>query len=177
MVERGVIMATEKLDSKQIDEKALALLQTVFGDVESIKLPIDLNQIVKHCGLTIRQGRFSNSNLEGALDRQSKTIFLSEDDSFESKNFTLAHEIGHFKLHEDVKTDIFTMYQLKSLLIRQGEDSKEDQADMFAASLLMPARLIKSLWEATNKNVESVAKIFGVPPIAAKFRLKELGLL
>lgn len=170
-------MDVQALDPKEIDDKARVLLQTVFGDIESIKLPIDLNPIVKHCGLTIRQGDFTDKNLEGALDRQRRTVYLSEKDSFEGKNFTLAHELGHFKLHEAVKTDLFTMLQLENLLTRQGNDPKEDQADLFAASLLMPEKLIRTLWEATNKNVENISFIFGVPRVAAVMRLKNLGLL
>jgi len=170
-------MDVNDLNQAQIDAKATALLTKVFGDIASLKLPIDLNQIVRHCGLTIRQGVFSDDELEAALDRQSKTIFLSENDTFERKNFALGHELGHFKLHENVETDIFTMHQIERLLTRHGDDPKEDQADLFAASLLMPEKLVKSLWEATSNNIESLSKIFGVPQEVAEFRLRTLKLL
>ena len=169
-------MDVTALEPKEVDEKSSALLQSVFGSVELIKLPIDLNRIVQHCDLTIKQGEFVDRDLQGALDRQSKTIFLAEKDSFQDKNFALAHELGHFKLHENVNTDIFTMHQLENLLTRQGADPKEDQADQFAAGLLMPEKLTKSLWEATNKNIESMSKIFGVPQTVVTFRLQCLKL-
>jgi Zn-dependent peptidase ImmA (M78 family) len=170
-------MDAKTLDAKAIDNDALALLKTVFSDIDSIKLPIDLNRIVNHCKLTIRQGEFHDSNLEGALDRTSRTIFLSENDTFEGKNFTLAHELGHFKLHSGIKTDIFTMHQLNDLLIRQGDDPKEDQADLFASCLLMPEKSVRSLWDAANKDIEMLSKIFGVPVVVAEFRLRNLKLL
>jgi len=170
-------MDVRTLSPKQIDDKTIELLEAVFGDIRSIKFPIDLNRVVEFCGLTIRQGKFQDEDLEGALDRQSRTVYLSKEDSYERKNFTLAHEIGHFKLHEQVKTDIFTMHQLRNLLVRQGKDPKEDQADLFAASLLMPEQPTRSLWQASNKNVEMMSRIFGVPPIVARLRLKSLKLI
>ncbi len=165
------------LDAKRIDQNTLALLESVFGNIESIKLPIDLNRIVRHYGLIIRQGVFPNPEVEGALDRSIRTVFLSEKDTFEEKNFTLAHELGHYKLHEELEKDVFTMHQLNNLLERQGKDTLEDQADQFAASLLMPKKLLESLWEATGKDVEAIAKIFGVPMPVATFRLRTLKLL
>lgn len=163
--------------SNKIDTNALELLEEIFGDIESIKLPINLDKIVDHCGLSVKQGQFADEELQGALDRQDATIYLSEDDSFEGKNFTLAHELGHYKLHEDIETDLFTMYQLKNILARRGEDLQEDQADEFAISLLMPQKLVRSLWEATNRDIESFSQIFGVPAVAAELRLRNLHLL
>ena len=63
------------LDFKDIDSKTKSLLETVFGDIETIKLPIDLNRIADHFGLTIRQGTFKDENIEGAFDRSSGTEF------------------------------------------------------------------------------------------------------
>lgn len=165
------------LDFKDIESKTKSLLETVFGDIDTIKLPIDLNRIADHFGLTISQGIFQDNSIEGAFDRSTGTVFLSEEDSFEEKNFTLAHEIGHYKLHEELEKDIFTMHQLNDLLERQGKDVREDQADQFAASLLMPKELVLSLWDATSKDVGAIAKIFGVPTVVATFRLKALKLI
>jgi Zn-dependent peptidase ImmA (M78 family) len=165
------------LDTKAIDDKTTALLTDVFGKVDDIKLPIDLNVIADYCNLKILQGSFKNNNVEGALDRSNKTVYLLQDDSFERKNFTLAHEIGHLKLHEDVKTELFFMQQLDQIadLQTHPEDDIEADADKFAASLLIPEPLIKSLWKI-NRNVEYLAKIFGVPMVVMRYRLKALKL-
>lgn len=165
------------LGLKDIDAKTKSLLEAVFGDIETVKLPVDLNRIADHFGLTIKQGEFADSDIEGAFDRSTGTVFLSEEDSFEDKNFTLAHELGHYKLHKELERDIFTMHQLNDLLERQGKDVREDQADQFAASLMMPKQLVISLWSATSKDVEAIAKIFGVPTVVARFRLKALKLI
>ena len=165
------------LELKDIDVKTKALLETVFGDLQSIELPIDLNRIADHCGLIIKQGKFVDEEIQGALDRPSSTVFLSENDTFEDKSFTLAHEIGHYKLHEELKQDVFTMHQLKALRERQGKDMCEDQADQFAASLIMPKELVISFWKASSKDITMIAKIFGVSTDVAKFRLRALKLI
>ena len=165
------------LELRDIEAKTEALLNVVFGDIETVKLPVDLNRIADHFGLTIKQGSFDDDEIEGALDRPTNTVFLSEKDSDEKKNFTLAHEIGHYKLHEELKQDVFTMHQLKGLLEKQGKDMCEDQADQFAASLMMPEKLVRALWGPANKDVNLIAKIFGVPTVVATFRLKALKLI
>lgn len=164
-------------DINRIDKNALQLLETVFGDVKSLDLPIDLNKIVKHCGLTIKQGDFTTDpTTEGILDRNARTIFLSKNDSVDRKNFTLAHEIGHYKLHEDETVDVFRMHDLDDLLHREDDDTKEDEADLFAASLLMPKQLVQSFWE-TTKDAKILSNIFGVPENAVIFRLRSLKLM
>lgn len=163
---------------QKIDDTTLSLLKAVFGaNIDSINLPIDLNRIAQYYRLTIKQGTFTTEpDTEGILSRNDRTIFLSEDDPIDRKNFTLAHEIGHFKLHQGKGVDIFRMHQLDDLLTREGEDQEEDEADLFAASLLMPRDVIKSLWKA-NQDTFLLAKIFGVPENAVTFRLRNLGLI
>ncbi len=164
------------LNTKDIDNQAAELLKNVFGNIDTLKLPVDLNKVAQYCNLNVRQGTFKDATLEGALDRASRTIYLSEDDTFEGKNFAMAHEIAHLKLHEGVKTDLFYMHQLKELLNADENDSSaESEADHFAASLLVPESILKSLW-AVNKNIESLAKIFGVPEIVLRYRIKVLKL-
>lgn len=163
-------------NTTDIDEKANDLLKSVFGDVDGIKLPIDLNEIAQYCDLKVLQGSFKDKDVEGALDRGSKTVYLSEDDTFDRKNFTLAHELGHLKLHSEVSTELFFMHQLTDLdLLVDSEDEKEAAADQFAAALLIPEQALKSL-RKVNKNTIDLARIFGVPPAVMRYRLKKLGV-
>lgn len=163
--------------SKEIDTAALALLQAVFGSLDSLKLPVDLNQVAEYCGVAVRQGEFEDKTLEGALDRRAKTVFLSEAHAYERKTFALAHELGHFKLHDEVRTDVFTRRGIDTLLTRNTTDPREYEADLFAASLLMPEMLLRSLWTATGRDLDNLAKIFGVPTEVCHFRLTSLQLI
>lgn len=169
------MMQVKDLSIKEIDKMTEQVLVDTFGDLESMAFPIDLNKVVDVCGLTIKQGTFDEPDLQGAFDRQDKTVYLSEDDDFPSKNFTLAHEIGHFKLHEEVQTDVFTMHQLNNLMTRMGKDKVEDQADSFASSLLMPKKVFTKFWKVT-RSVPTLMSIFGVPSVAVRLRMNDLNL-
>lgn len=162
--------------TKDIDKEAMALLERVFGDIDTIRLPIDLSRVTDQLGIEIMEGSFKDKDIEGALDRLSRTIYLSDEDGFERKNFTIAHEIGHFKLDKDRPVDVFTMHQLERLrdcdLSKPGDDP-EAQADYFALCLLMPKQLVAQLWE-TVKDPRIISKIFGVPEFIAVCRLRNL---
>jgi len=169
-------MQVNDLSVKDIDKMTEQVLINTFGDIDSMAFPINLNKVVDAYGLTIKQGTFEDDDLQGAFDRASKTVYLSKDeDDFSNKNFTLAHEIGHFKLHEEVKTDVFSMHQLNTMLARHGEDKIEDQADSFAASLLMPKKVFVKFWKIT-RSVPTLMTIFGVPSVAVRLRLNDLNL-
>jgi len=159
-------------DTKKIAQEAYALLEAVFGDLESLKLPVDLDRILKHCGLTVRVGEFKDDNLAGAFNRDKKTIYVDESDSFRRQNFTIAHELGHFKLHEDIKRDIFTREQVRQFT----GDGVETEANWFAASLLMPEKLVKRSWK-TFHDATALSIMFGVSPMAMRYRLKDLKLI
>lgn len=162
------------LTTSDIDEQATTLLRDVFGSIHNLKLPVDLNEIAGYCNLTVKQGDFEDPDIEGALDRNNRTVYLSENDPLDRKNFTLAHEIGHLKLHKDVNTELFFMHQLADLLA-EGGDEKEAAADEFAAALLVPEQPLKTLWKV-NQDILKMAEIFGVPPMVVRYRIKALNL-
>jgi len=161
-------------ETKDIDSKANALLRSVFGDIDKIKLPVDLHEILEYCGLSLKEGDFEDANLAGALDRKSRTIYVAADDPPWRQSFTIAHELGHLKLHDDVLTDRFYRQQVRQL-IDSDVDERETQANQFAASLLMPERSVKELWK-TFKDVDTLSRIFGVSKRAMRYRLKNLKL-
>jgi Zn-dependent peptidase ImmA (M78 family) len=167
------------MKTRDIDSKATVLLEQVFGDVDSLELPVDLNRVIEFLRMEVREGSFKDGDIEGALDRNKRIIYLSEEDTLENKNFTTAHELGHFKLHDNVATDIFTMHQLERLKdcdMPAESDNEETEADYFALSLLMPKGLIEPLWKSA-RDIKIIAKIFGVPEFIARSRLKNLKLV
>lgn len=163
------------MSQRQIDKRAQSLLQAVFGDTENLKFPIDINKLIEYCGLSVKQGKFQIPDLEAALDRKARVIYLEEGDSPENQSFAAAHELGHFKLHDYKTEDVFTMYDLNNILEREHTGGPEAEADRFAASLLMPEKTVRSMWDVT-KDVSKLSKIFGVPMVVVRYRLKALGL-
>jgi Zn-dependent peptidase ImmA (M78 family) len=167
------------MKTQTIDQEATSLLEQAFGNIEAVELPVDLNRITDLLNMEIREGTFVDKDIEGALDRQNRIIYLSDEDGYEEKNFAIAHEIGHYELHEDRPTDIFRMRQLERLRGRDVEinsDDPETEADYFALCLLMPSQLITPLWKKT-KNIRLLARIFGVPEFIALCRLRNLKLV
>lgn len=79
--------------------------------------------------------------------------------------FTAAHELGHFVLHQGATLQRANPHELPAFR------NSESQANHFAASLLMPERLI-----TPGTSVASLIKRFGVSADAAQRRLNKLGL-
>lgn len=102
-------------------------------------------------------------NLSGIIlydDPTTKTgpkIFIDRGMSKQRKQFTLAHELGHHFLHEGTKLRLDKLDYSKS-----DKDTKdESEANYFAASLLVPKKLLlKKLEEGYSK--DKLAQYFDV---------------
>lgn len=136
-----------------------------------VKVPIDLGIILKKYGIRALDATFKKSEISGAFERKTKTILLDETDPYTRKMFTLAHELGHYFLHQDIVTDIVYRERTK------GKRAKlEKQADEFAAELLMPEAAIRLFWPVTS-SVQQLAGIFSVSYVAMLNRLRHLGFI
>jgi hypothetical protein len=114
--------------------------------------------------------------------------------------FTLAHEIGHWELHRALfafqqrQDDLFAKPAAPSIVCRtsQGKERIEQQADAFAAALLMPRSEVITHWQrltdgrigirpgATRDDlieiaVRPMAEVFEVSAQAMRIRLEGLG--
>lgn len=109
----------------------------------------------------------------------SKIIVVNAKDSMERQRFTVAHELAHFILHHNGKT-----------LYAHRDDGQaggiENEADEFAANVLMPENLVKEalsyLVDESNRflpffmKVDFIANQFAVSKAAAQVRLEQLGI-
>lgn len=101
------------------------------------------------------------------------------------QHFTLAHELGHYFLHqehlkhEEGFVDGGEWLDGPNMLYRvYGEKARlELEANNFAGSLIMPAELVRQAWAVTNGSVEDCAQIFKVSTVAMSVRLTRLGLV
>lgn len=82
-------------------------------------------------------------------------------------NFTIAHELGHVILHHNEGSCCYH----RSLQI---DDPKEQQANAFAANLLMPEKEFREAASKVNNNSHMLARRFDVSELAARVRLKAL---
>lgn len=166
-------MVLTKTRIEEIESLTSDLLKESYGDL-SIIPPVDLNRIIRHSGLTVKLGNFQDPTIEGAYDRNQKTIYLASSSSATRQAFTAAHELGHFYLHKDLPKEVF--YRKDDLDCNISQDTEEQEANWFAASILMPKILIihfKSLLDDTS----IIAEKFGVSALATFYRLKNFGLI
>jgi Zn-dependent peptidase ImmA (M78 family) len=60
-------------------------------------------------------------------------------------------------------------------MIDKQKKEEEQEANWFAAALLMPQDLMEAYWHSLQ-DIESMAKLFGTSYSAMQWRLKNLGL-
>lgn len=162
-------------------------------EFDLLKAPINLKRLAKKLDITIEEQDLDD-DISGFLlkDKLNSTIGINKYHAKVRKRFTLAHEIGHFKLH-NIDSPIFVDYSYKGSMLRSKESNKiyrrannkvnptmEKEANFFAANLLMPKSLIKLEIEKLNNNldydnkVSKLAEIFIVSTQAMDYRLKSL---
>ncbi|MEI6222955.1 MAG: ImmA/IrrE family metallo-endopeptidase [bacterium] len=100
------------------------------------------------------------------------------------QNFTIAHELGHYFLHQDeikkkLIVDNDSVFEADRMLFRNDDAEStrlEIEANSFAASFLMPSDLVKKAWEEL-RSVEECSQLFNVSVQAMSIRLSRLGLV
>lgn len=149
------------------------------------KAPISVKKVARSLQIEIRFAP-TKPDVSGALIVDGESAYIAVNDAHHEnrQRFTIAHELGHFCLHKEGDRihfdEDFRVYK-RSGRSALATDSKEIQANQFAAELLMPTNL---LWEDFHKSqglepriVESLALKYKVSRDAMKFRLQNLGLI
>ncbi|MCL2810515.1 MAG: ImmA/IrrE family metallo-endopeptidase [Clostridia bacterium] len=111
--------------------------------------------------------RYVEDNLYG----DAYGIYVNRKHAPVRKNFTVAHELGHYCLHQG---ELKEAHELN----RVNEFSPEEEwANNFAAELLMPTELLRRVHgELVFLTVAELAKRFAVSHVAMSRRLGALGL-
>jgi len=122
-----------------------------------------------------------NSNLKlldsgslKVLSPEKFEIYVSPFTGVMRDNFTIAHELGHFFLHYLPHKNEYRGQTFE--IPRLGKGKCEQQANRFAAALLMPRAEFSALATATGSNVSILAGRFKVSRQAAEVRLASLNL-
>jgi hypothetical protein len=129
-----------------------------------------------------------HGHLSGMLDPDEMVIWIDRSEASRSpgrRRFTIAHEIGHFRMHVPVGGVFHDRPQDVVELSPQGESTagesdhrrREREANEFARHLLMPEPLVAEHAEASGFNLPALAERFGVSVPAMRLRLRVLGVL
>ena len=108
--------------------------------------------------------------VSGFCDFAERKLYANQNDSSARRSFTIAHELGHWVLHQDYFRRYPEKYPiLPRFTMPNRMDPLEREANHFAANLLVPDRLLKQVWGAP---VARLARAFNVSIQMMEFRLK-----
>lgn len=171
----------DHLRMRQIEAKTRALL----AKLPPGQLPVDVKAIAAQLHITVELADFGDE-VSGVLVRNDGNAVIGVNwlHHPNRQRFTIAHEIGHHQLHEGgTFIDKGTTARFRNQVSGSGTDVEEQEANLFAAMLLMPEReIIKAAKEcpfdvADEDRLRAFADGFGVSLQAMLIRLRELGVI
>ena len=144
---------------KQSETKAARKFgEKIAKEASYMKPPIDVFSLIENTyGLKIRRLSL-NDDISAIADLDKNEIIFNQDKPYYHTRFTAAHELGHILLkHKERK---WTEY---SASVNSSNPNKpiEEEANAFAAGLLMPEYLVKKLANKKTTPAE-LAKLFEV---------------
>ncbi len=158
----------QRYNRQQIRDLATELLINV-GVRE--QFPTPLEDIIHYLGYTIEEFEpdEDTDRVSGAVNHRQQTIYINHQDSPRRQMFTLAHEIGHIFLHRELEGS--------HVDYRDGAITpREQEANHFAAELLMPENHFRHTWMTWEGEPELVAATYGVSAEAVRVRADILKL-
>jgi Zn-dependent peptidase ImmA (M78 family) len=152
-----------------------------------VRPPVAVDQIAKKLGILLCPlPAGSEDDISGAIVRNNNRVVIAVNPEHHSnrQRFTIAHELGHYFLHESQVYE--HVDQRFSVAWRKtdpsgGVDWLEVEANRFAAELLIPTKFLTrdldSLKEIDRHIVAVLANRYEVSKDAMKFRLTNLGII
>jgi Zn-dependent peptidase ImmA (M78 family) len=159
---------------KQSETKAARIFGgKIAKEASFLKPPIDVFSLIENkYGIKIRKLSL-NEEISAIADLDQNEIIINSDKPYFHTRFTAAHELGHILLNH--KQRKWTEY---SANINTSNPNKkiEEEANAFAAGLLMPEYLIKKLANKKTTPVE-LAKLFEVSQEAMWYSIQYYRLI
>ncbi|MCX6238799.1 MAG: ImmA/IrrE family metallo-endopeptidase [Bacteroidia bacterium] len=171
------------MNRKKIED----ITSQILTEFNSNELPIPIKKIAERLGIKIHTYDLGD-NISGVLviNQDQGFIGINPKEPSVRQRFTMAHELGHFLLHKNSSDSIFIDKEYKVLFRDQksatGENKREQEANAFAASILMPRKLLieqiqNHFLDLTDEVVvKQLAKMFDVSVIAMTIRISNLSL-
>ena len=192
---------------QHIVDHQMAILSKLTYKEEIPHFEIDPFELLRLLGLTVEMRNLDGKHQLGYIDFENKVVVLDKNVTFEPRiRYSAGHEAGHYQLHSNLKFpklyDNDSSLSVMSECSPQASHRLEYQANRFASALLMPEPVIRRLFEIFQQKhlgpdytgpiafgnskqdlinylgiVNPLAKRLNVSKEAAKFRLKDLGLI
>jgi Zn-dependent peptidase ImmA (M78 family) len=163
------------------------LIEELLTSYRITEAPVPVERIAKARGARIFHQSLED-DVSGFLyrDNDQSVIGVNTHHAPVRQNFTTAHELGHLLLHdqEQLHVDHAFRVRLRDDKSSQGVDDDEREANLFAASLLMPRRFLEQDLEGEDyvnllddDFLSDLARKYGVSTQALVNRLKNLGYI
>lgn len=153
----------------------IVLAREVLKKYWNQTIPVNLDSIAHSMGIQVNYLPVITEGCDysGSFEYQDGVPVCSvrSTDPYTRRRFTLAHEMGHYVLqHQSGLRDNSENFGI------HNHDSKEVDANNFAAELLMPAQMVHHLVQnMPDLTLGDMAGIFEVSTTAMTFRLRNLG--
>lgn len=167
--------------------KAEREAQKVLAEVGIYQLPISVDRIAEQLGASITYEPFEG-NVSAMLyrDERRTVIGVNSKHPCRRQRFSIAHEIGHLRLHpgRPVILDHLVRVNFRDERSSLATDQEEIAANAFAAELLMPATLVARevdrhlglVGASDSRLIGKLADAFKVSKAAMGIRLVNLGI-
>ncbi|WP_437654708.1 ImmA/IrrE family metallo-endopeptidase [Sorangium sp. So ce1182] len=154
-------------DEKADDDRPHHVANMVLRRLEIEQPPVPVELIVLQLGIRLKEQ--PSAEWIGQVDPtvDPPVISINSDDALVRQRFTMAHEIGHLLLHP-----LNRMFR-DTTLARRG-DVREEEANEFAASLLMPLWMLDRFAKSKRYDATAIAGFFKVSYGALAMQLKKL---
>jgi len=166
-------------------DRALQQAAKVIEDCGISQPPIPIYDIILGYGLSLSLFDTSSpsilidpkfSSVSGAIIPDKKLVLINSTDSPLRQVFTAAHELGHWILHPK---EMAAQPELGIVIYRRpiGDeiDPLEQEANHFAANLLVPEHMLRKYHEH-DADPHHLVKVFGVSLPVIGYRIKNLRL-
>lgn len=162
--------------------------ERLLADHVVTRPPVDPKALAVAEGIVVVRRKFEDANVSGILFRDSDhhVIGVNSAHPLVRQRFTIAHELGHRALHpgRELILDVPVRVNLRDKTSSVASDLEEIEANAFAATLLMPAQMIRDQLNQLppgrrrepDATAAALARIFKVSTPALNFRLINLGL-
>lgn len=160
--------------------KIQSVVDGLLSQHDQFRPPVRIERIARDLGIEIRSGDLGD--VSGLLVRKGEAAIIGVNSTQmrQRQRFTIAHELGHFLLHEGLEHHVDHDYRInfRSDLSSKATNVDEIEANFFAASILMPKQFLDELAAheaiADDEKSAELAKLFDVSRHAMSLRLANL---